>query len=65
MALSLVILMALRAIGQAFFCADFRLAQVSETTGPLSFSAILLSFWAQSLSFFGQKYQVFHKIFEF
>ena len=32
-------------IEQTFFCADFRLAKVSETTGPLSFSAIFLSFW--------------------
>ena len=47
-----------------FFCADFRLAQVVETTGPLSFSAIFLSFWAKSLSFW-QKYQGFYKNFEF
>ena len=39
---------------QPFFCADFWWAQVSETTEPLSFSAIFLSFWAKSLSFLGK-----------
>ena len=48
-----------------FFCADFRLAQVSETTGPLSFSAIFLSFWAKSLSFLGKSIKFFTKFLSF
>jgi len=33
----------------SIFCVDFRWAQVSKTTGPLSFSAIFLSFLGKSI----------------